>query len=84
MAFVLLLMGFLIDAALHDMVDDSMDPVSADLAMVRRSNNIPLLTQSHLYHLGAKFQYLSLCQHCHSSQHHRVLLVLRRRVCKLT
>jgi len=71
MAFALLLMVFLIDAALLEMVDDFVDPVSADLAMVRRSDNIPLFTLSYLYHLGANFQYLGLCQHCHSSQRHR-------------
>jgi hypothetical protein len=66
MAFVLLLMVFFIDAALPEIIDDFVDSVSADLAMVRRSNNIQLLTLSHLYHLRANFQYLGLCQHCHS------------------
>ena len=41
MAFVLLLMVFVTDAALPEMVDDLVDLVSAGLAMVRKSNYIP-------------------------------------------
>ena len=77
MAFLLLLMVFLID------MDDFVDPVSADLAMVRKCNNVPLLTQSYLYRLRANFQYLSFCQHCHGSQYCCILLV-QRWVCELT
>ena len=48
-AFVVFLMVCLIDAALLKMVDDLVDPVSADLvAMVRNYDNIPWLIQSNL------------------------------------
>ena len=74
-AFAVLWMVFLSDAALVEMLDDLVDPVSADFAMVRRSDNVPLQTQSYLYYLGANSQYLDICQCCHSR---RVLLVGRR------
>ena len=48
-AFVVFLMVCLIDAALLKIVDNLVDPVSADLVtMVRNSDNIPWLIQSNL------------------------------------
>ena len=47
-AFVVFWMIFLSDTAWLEMVDNFVDPVSAALAMVRNSDNIPSLTQSNL------------------------------------
>ena len=43
-AFVVFWMLFLSDIAWLEMVGDFVDPVSANLAMVRNSDDIPLLT----------------------------------------
>ena len=40
MAFALFLVAFLIDAALAKMIDDLVDIVSADLAIVKNSDNL--------------------------------------------
>ena len=47
MVFVLLTV-FLIDVALPEKIDDLVDMVSADLAIVKNSDNLPLLIQSNL------------------------------------
>lgn len=46
MTFVLFLTVFLSDAALPEIIDDFVDMVSADLAIVRNSDPLPLLIQS--------------------------------------
>jgi hypothetical protein len=51
------------DAALLETIDNLVDIESADLAIVKSLNNVPLLIQSNLYHLGANFQYSVLSQH---------------------
>jgi hypothetical protein len=48
MAFALLLTVFLSDAALPEMIDDLVDIVSADLVIVKNSDNLLLLIQSNL------------------------------------
>jgi len=48
MAFALFLTVFLIDVALPEKIDDLVDMVSTDLAIVKISDDLPLLIQSNL------------------------------------
>ena len=48
MAFTLFLTVFLIDVALPEKIDDLVDMVSTDLAIVKISDDLPLLIQSNL------------------------------------